>query len=251
MSAANPSAGKLLGVGVGPGDPELLTLKAMRALGQADVVAHFAKAGLPSHSRAIVAQHLRHGVTELPLCYPVTTELPACSAGYRDIIAAFYDEAAATIAALLDAGHVVAVICEGDPLFYGSYMHLHARLAPRFATEIVAGVTGMSGCWSAAAMPIAQGDDVFTVLPATLPEAELTRRLADADAAVVMKVGRHLPKLRRALDRSGRLPRAIYVERGTMPGAKMIPLTAKPDDEAPYFAVVLVPGWAKRPGADT
>ena len=140
------------------------------------------------------------------------------------------------------------MICEGDPLFYGSYMHLHTRLAPRFSTEIVAGVTGMSGCWSAAGMPIAQGDDVFTVLPATLPEDELTRRLADADAAVVMKVGRHLPKLRRALDRSGRLPRAIYVERGTMADAKMIPLTAKLDDDAPYFAVVLVPGWAGRPG---
>jgi precorrin-2/cobalt-factor-2 C20-methyltransferase len=134
-------------------------------------------------------------------------------------------------------------------MFYGSYMHLHTRLASRFSAEIVAGVTGMSGCWSAAGMPIAQGDDVFTVLPATLPESELTRRLADADAAVVMKVGRHLPKLRRALDRSGRLPRAIYVERGTMADAKMIPLTAKSDDDAPYFAVVLVPGWAGRPGA--
>ena len=146
-----------------------------------------------------------------------------------------------------DLGRVVAVLCEGDPLFYGSYMHLHTRLAPRFPVEIVAGVTGMSGCWSAAGMPIAQGDDVFTVLPATLPEAELTRRLADADAAVVMKVGRHLPKLRRALDRSGRLPRALYVERGTMADAKMIPLAAKLDDEAPYFAVVLVPGWQQWP----
>jgi precorrin-2/cobalt-factor-2 C20-methyltransferase len=145
----------------------------------------------------------------------------------------------------------VAVICEGDPLFYGSYMHLHARLAPRFAAEIVAGITGMSGCWSAAGMPIAQGDDVFTVLPATLPEGELARRLADADAVVVMKVGRHLPKLRRALGRSGRLARAIYVERGTMADAKMIPLTAKPDDDAPYFAVVLVPGWETRPGVET
>jgi precorrin-2/cobalt-factor-2 C20-methyltransferase len=242
------SAGRLLGVGVGPGDPELLTLKAMRALGEAEVIAHFAKAGQPSHSRAIVAQHLRPQVTELPLLYPVTTELPTCSDGYRDAIRAFYDGAAAAIAVHLDAGRVVAVICEGDPLFYGSYMHLHVRLAPRFAAEIIAGVTGMSGCWSAAGMPIAQGDDVFTVLPATLPESELTRRLADADAAVVMKVGRHLPKLRRALDRSGCLPRAIYVERGTMADAKMIPLAAKPDDDAPYFAVVLVPGWAGRPG---
>ena len=241
------SAGKLIGVGVGPGDPELVTLKAMRTLAAADAIAHFAKAGWPSHSRAIAAQYLRDGVIELPLHYPVTTELPTCSAGYRDAIAGFYDDAAQKIAAHLDAGRVVAVICEGDPLFYGSYMHLHARLAPRFAAEIVAGVTGMSGCWSAAGTPIAQGNDVFTVLPATLPEAELTRRLADADAAVVMKVGRHLPKLRRALDRSGRLHRAIYVERGTMTDAKMIPLAAKPDDEAPYFAVVLVPGWEKRP----
>jgi precorrin-2/cobalt-factor-2 C20-methyltransferase len=244
------SAGKLLGVGVGPGDPELMTVKAMRALDEADVIAHFAKAGNDSHSRAIVAQHLRPGVIELPLHYPVTTELPRASAGYRDAIGAFYDAAAEIIAAHLNAGRMVAVICEGDPLFYGSYMHLHTRLAPRFAAEIVAGVTGMSGCWSAAGMPIAQGDDVFTVLPATLPEGELARRLADADAAVVMKVGRHLPKLRRALDRSGRLPRALYVERGTMADAKMIPLAAKADDDAPYFAVVLVPGWAKRPGAE-
>jgi len=241
------SAGKLIGVGVGPGDPELITLKAMRALGEADVIAHFAKAGNPSHSRTIAGRHLRPEVTELALLYPVTTELPSCSIGYRDAIRDFYDGAAAEIAVHLDAGSVVAVLCEGDPLFYGSYMHLHARLAPRFATEIVAGITGMSGCWSAAGMPMVQGNDVFTVLPATLPEAELVRRLGDADAIVMMKVGRHLPKLRRALTASGRLDRAIYVERATMADAKMIPLAAKPDDEAPYFAIVLVPGWEKRP----
>ncbi len=190
---------------------------------------------------------MRAEVIELPLYYPVTTELPSCSAGYRDAIKNFYDGSAAAIATHLEAGRVVAVISEGDPMFYGSYMHLHARLAPRFPTEIIAGVTGMSGCWSAAGMPMAQGDDVFTVLPATLPEDELVRRLADADAAVVMKVGRHLPKLRRALEKSGRLPRAIYVERGTMAAENMIPLIAKLDDEAPYFAVVLVPGWENRP----
>ncbi|MGA9010183.1 MAG: SAM-dependent methyltransferase, partial [Xanthobacteraceae bacterium] len=144
------NSGKLLGVGVGPGDPELMTLKAMRALGEADVIAHFAKAGNASHSRTIVAQHLRAGVIELPLLYPVTSELPPCSNGYRDAICGFYDAAAAEIASHLEAGRTVAVISEGDPLFYGSYMHLHTRLAQRFATEIVAGVTGMSGCWSAA-----------------------------------------------------------------------------------------------------
>jgi precorrin-2/cobalt-factor-2 C20-methyltransferase len=241
------STAKLIGVGVGPGDPELMTLKAMRALGEADVIAHFAKAGRASHSLATAAPHLRNGATQLPLLYPVTIELPKCSDRYRDAIRDFFDAAAARVAAHLEAGRTVAVICEGDPLFYGSYMHLHARLAPRYETEIVAGVTSMSGCWSAAGMPIAQGDDVFTVLPATLPEGELARRLGEADAAVVMKVGRHLPKLRRALERSGRLPRAVYVEHGTTADAVMMPLSAKPDDEAPYFAVVLVPGWEGRP----
>ena len=167
-------------------------------------------------------------------------------AAYREAIRAFYDAAAAAIAARLDAGQTVAVIAEGDPLFYGSYMHLHVRLAPRYPTEIVAGVTGMSGCWSATAMPIAQGDDVFTVLPGTLPEYELERRLADTDAAVVMKIGRHLAKVRRALERAGRLDRAIYVERGTMTNAAIMPLADKLDTFAPYFAVVLVPGWEGR-----
>jgi precorrin-2/cobalt-factor-2 C20-methyltransferase len=241
------SAGKLIGVGVGPGDPELITLKAIRALAEADVIAHFAKAGSVSHARTIAAQHLRREIVELPLLYPLTTELPKCSAGYRDALRNFYDRAAAAIAAHLDAGRVVAVICEGDPLFYGSYMHLHTRLAPGFSVEIVAGVTGMSGCWSAAATPIAQGDDIFTVLPATLPEDELARRLSQTNAAVVMKVGRHLPKVRRALTTSGRLARAVYVERGTMANAKLVPLAAKPDDDAPYFAIVLVPGWEERP----
>ncbi len=142
---------------------------------------------------------------------------------------------------------VVAVIAEGDPLFYGSYMHLHVRLSPRYPTEIVAGVTGMSGCWSAVGTPIAQGDDVFTVLPGTLPEYELERRLADTDAAVVMKIGRHLAKVRRALERAGRLDRAIYVERGTMANASVMQLIDKLDTFAPYFAMVLVPGWEGRP----
>ena len=236
-------SGRLIGVGVGPGDPELVTLKALRALAAADVVAHFGKAGQTSHARAIVAAHLRAGVTELPLLYPITTEHPRSAPCYRDAIRAFYDASAAAIAAHLDAGRTVAVIAEGDPLFYGSYMHLHVRLSAKYPTEIVAGVTGMSGCWSAAGAPIAQGDDVFTVLPATLPEDALARRLGTTDAAVVMKLGRHLAKVRRALAAAGRLDRAIYVERGTMADARMMRLADKKDDAAPYFAVVLVPGW--------
>jgi precorrin-2/cobalt-factor-2 C20-methyltransferase len=240
-------SGRLIGVGVGPGDPGLLTLNAIAALGEADVVAHFAKAGNASNARTIAASHLKAGVEELSLLYPVTTEIPKEDAAYRDAIGAFYDSSAATIASRLDAGCVVAVIAEGDPLFYGSYMHLHVRLSSRYPTEVIAGVTGMSGCWSAIGTPIAQGDDVFTVLPGTLPEYELERRLADADAAIVMKIGRHLAKVRRALDRAGRLDRAIYVERGTMANAAAMPLVDKLDTYAPYFAIVLVPGWEGRP----
>jgi precorrin-2/cobalt-factor-2 C20-methyltransferase len=237
---------KLIGVGVGPGDPELLTLKALRALQEAEVIAHFAKAGNSSNARAIVASHLKPGVAELALLYPVTTEIPREAPAYCNKMRAFYDAAAGAVAAHIDAGRSVAVICEGDPLFYGSYMHLHVRLAARYPTDVIAGVTGMSGCWSAVGTPMAQGNDVFTVLPATLPQSELERRLADADGAVVMKLGRNLPKVRRALDRAGRLDRAIYVERGTMANAVVMALTAKADEEAPYLAVVLVPGWEDR-----
>lgn len=238
--------GKLIGVGVGPGDPELITLKAMRILKEADVVAHFAKAGNGSNARAVIAEYLRPDVTELPLLYPVTTELAKNTSGYRTAIAEFFDTSASTIAAHLDIGRTVAVICEGDPLFYGSYMHLHVRLSLRYPTEVVAGITGMSGCWSSTGTPIAQGDDVLSVLPATLPESELQRRLLDADAAVFMKIGHHLPKIRRVLEQTDRLNRAIYVERSTMNGALVTPLGDKADDCAPYFAVVLVPGWEGR-----
>lgn len=238
--------GTLIGVGVGPGDPELLTLKAIRVLKEVEVIAHFAKAGNASNARATIVGHIRPDMTELTFRYPVTTEIPRNTPDYCDRIRTFYDDSAAAVAAHLDAGRRVAVICEGDPLFYGSYMHLHVRLAARYPTEVVAGVTGMSGCWSAVATPIAQGNDVFTVLPGTLSENELERRLEDANCAVIMKLGRNLPKVRRALRRAGRLDRAIYVERGTTANAASMRLTAKMDDEAPYLSMVLVPGWEER-----
>ncbi len=237
---------KLIGVGVGPGDPELITLKAIRALQETEVIAHFAKTGNPSNARAIVATHIRPGLTELELRYPITTEVATNTPAYCDTMREFYEASARAVAAQLDAGRSVAVICEGDPLFYGSYMHLHVRLAERYPTEVIAGVTGMSGCWSAAGRPMAQGNDVFTVLPATLPETELERRLADAESAVVMKLSRNLAKVRRALHRVGRLDRAIYVERGTMANGVIMALTAKADEQAPYLALVLVPGWEDR-----
>ena len=245
MTAAR--TGRLYGVGTGPGDPELLTLKAVRALGEADVVAHFAKRGQAGNARKIVDAHWRPEMMELPLAYPVTTEIDKQHDDYKAAIRAFYEESARAVEAHLVEGHTVAVLSEGDPLFYGSYMHLHVRLAHRFPTEVIPGVTAMSGCWSASGLPIVQGDDVLTVLPGTLAEDRLARRLADTDSAVIMKLGRNLPKVRRALTAAGKLNGAVYVERGTMANAVAMPLANKADDEAPYFALVLVPGWEGRP----
>ncbi|QRG06393.1 precorrin-2 C(20)-methyltransferase [Xanthobacter dioxanivorans] len=236
-------SGRLIGVGVGPGDPDLLTLKAVKAIAGADVVGYFAKAGNVSHARRIAQAHFPAHAIELPLNYPVTTEIHRHADAYRTAIGAFYDASAEVVAAHLIAGRTVAVLSEGDPLFYGSYMHLHVRLASRFPAQVIPGVTGMSGCWSQAGAPIAQGDDVLMVLPGTLDEAELSRRLREADAAVIMKVGRNLPKIRRALAAAGRLERALYVERGTMADCALVPLAERGEERAPYFSIVLVPGW--------
>jgi precorrin-2/cobalt-factor-2 C20-methyltransferase len=236
----------LIGVGVGPGDPELLTLKAVKAIESADIVAYFAKAGNLSNARAVVADRLGH-VPELPMLYPVTTEIHRHDERYRNAISAFYEHSAAAVAAHLDQGRTVAVLSEGDPLFYGSYMHIHCRLSPRYAHRIVPGITAMSGSWAAAGAPIAQGDDVMVVVPGTLDETVLAARFASSDAAIVMKLGRNLGKVRRALAEAGKLDRAIYVERATTASEIVMPLAEKPDDSAPYFSIVLVPGWEAAP----
>jgi precorrin-2/cobalt-factor-2 C20-methyltransferase len=239
--------GTLHGVGVGPGDPELLTVKAARLIGAAPVLAYFAKKGRRGNARAIIESYVRPGTEELPLYYPLTTEMSFADPVYVDTIAAFYAEAAATIAGHLEAGRDVVLVAEGDPLFYGSFMHIFIRLNQRFAVEVTPGVTGMAGCWAAAGAPMTWGDDVLTVLPGTLSEPVLVERLAIADAAVIMKLGTNFPKVRRALAAAGLADRAIYVERGSMAGETVVPLRDKPDDAAPYFSLILVPGEGRRP----
>ena len=234
-------AGKLLGIGVGPGDPELLTLKAARLLREAEVAAHFAKSGETGHARRVAEGYLGPDTEELRFDYPYTTEIPKGCASYRDAMTSFYDGAARAIAAVLDGGRDVALLCEGDPLFYGSFMYVNDRLAERYRTEIVPGVTAMTACWSRAGRPMARGDDCLSVLAGTLEEDALLRHLQSADASVIMKVGRHLPKIRRALDRAGLLDRAILVERGSMPEERIVPLSDCNDGQAPYFSLVLVP----------
>lgn len=240
---AETKTGCLWGVGVGPGDPELMTLKAARILGTTRLIAFFAKQGRAGNARSIAASLLRADAEELRLEYPFTTEVALNDPRYHLDMDAFYDGAAERIAGRLAAGEDVAVLCEGDPFFYGSYMYLHDRLASRFPVRVIAGVTGMSGCWTAAGAPITHGDDILSVLPGTLPEEALAQKLAAADAVVVMKVGRNLPKIRRALAAAGQLERALYVERGTMAGERIERLAERDEAaETPYFAIVLVPG---------
>lgn len=240
-----PVTGTLYGVGVGPGDPELITLKAANILGAARIVAHFRKRGLAGHAWTIASPHLSPAAHELAFEYPVTTEIAFCEDGYIDAISRFYGDASATIRHLLQEGQDVALLCEGDPFFYGSFLHMYERLRGAVPIVVVPGVTGMSGCWTAAAAPIALGDDVLTVLPGTLDGHALAAKLRATDAAVIMKVGNNLPKIRDALAAAGRLDDAVYVERGTMSGERVAPLS-EANGAAPYFSIVLVPGCKGR-----
>ncbi len=246
MSAQAPRT-LLFGVGLGPGDPDYMTVRARDIILKADRLVHFCKRGRRGNARVTADAIIPpDAAREIELAFPVTTEVPVEEEGYSGPIAAFYDAAAERLADEMQAGRTIAVLCDGDPFFYGSFMHLWRRLAQRFPTEVVPGVTGMAGAWTRAAAPITWGDDVMTVLPGTLAEGELTRRLVDTDAAVIMKLGRNLPKVRRALKASGLINRAIYVERATMADQRVIRLAEKPDDEAPYFSMILVPGEGRR-----
>jgi len=239
--------GRLYGVGIGPGDPELLTVKATRVIAAAPVVAFFAKAGRRGNARAIVDCWLKPSHVELPLFYPMTDESHFDDPPYREALARFYKECTIAIAAHLEAGRDVALLSEGDPLLYGSFMHLFIRLRERFAVSIVPGVSSICGAWGVAGAPMAWGDDALVVLPATLPLAELIRRLALADAAVIMKIGRNFARAKEALVAAGMAERAIYVERATMPGEVVAPLSEKQGDAAPYFSLILAPGRGRRP----
>ncbi|MGO9427672.1 precorrin-2 C(20)-methyltransferase [Rhodoblastus sp.] len=241
------SAGRLYGVGLGPGDPELLTVKAVRVIETTPVIAFFAKAGRRGNARAIADRWIPSGAEEMPLEYPVTTEIPLNDPAYNRLLAQFYEQAAENIAAQLAAGRDVAILSEGDPLFYGSFMHLYIRLKERFAVTIVPGVAGMAGCWSAAGEAMTWGDDILTVLPGTLPPEILAEKLSSIDAAVIMKIGKNFAKVREVLRHSGHYERALYVERGTMAGEKIMALKDKPDDVAPYFAIILISGQGRRP----
>ncbi|MBX7433196.1 precorrin-2 C(20)-methyltransferase [Mycobacterium sp. Y57] len=242
-----PRRGTLWGVGLGPGDPELVTVKAARVIGAAEVVAYHSARHGHSIARSIAKPYLRAGQIEEHLVYPVTTETADHPGGYAGAMEDFYRESAERIAAHLDAGRDVALLAEGDPLFYSSYMHMHTRLTERFDAVIVPGVTSVSAASAAVSTPLVQGDQVLTILPGTLPADELERRLADTDAAVILKLGRSYPVVRQALSDSGRLDEAFYVERASTDRQRVLAAADVDDASVPYFALAMVAGARRAP----
>ncbi len=236
------TSGKLFGIGVGPGDPELLTLKGLRLLQAAPVVAYFVAKGKKGNAFGIIEGHLRDSQTRMPLVYPVTTEALEPPLSYEAIIADFYDTASALIGEHLEAGRDVAVVCEGDPFFYGSYMYLHDRLAGRFAVEVVPGVCSMLGGTAVLGTPLVYRNQSLSVLSGVMSEDELRQKLANTDAAVIMKLGRNFDKVRRVLDELGLASRALYVERATMANQRIVPLADVDPSASPYFSLLVVPG---------
>jgi precorrin-2 C20-methyltransferase/precorrin-3B C17-methyltransferase len=234
-------AGRLWGVGLGPGDPELVTVKAARLVADADVVAYHCARHGRSIARSVAAPYLRDGQIEEALVYPVTTEATDHPGGYRGAIEEFYAGCAERLAAHLDAGRDVVVLCEGDPFFYGSYQHMHKRLAHRYETEVVPGVTSMSAASAALGRPLVERDEVLTVLPGTLPADVLAERLSGTDSAAILKLGRTFPAVREALDQSGRLGEAWYVERASTGRERVAPLSEVDPTSVPYFSIAVLP----------
>ncbi len=244
-------SGILYGVGLGPGDPELVTVKAARVISEADVVAYHSARHGRSIARGIAEPYLRVGQIEEHLIYPVTTETTDHPDGYAGAMRDFYETAAERIAGHLSAGRDVALLAEGDPLFYSSYMHMHTRLTRRFDAVIVPGVTSVSAASAATGTPLVTGDEVLSILPGTLPVAELARRLSDTDAAVIMKLGRTYTQVREALSLSGRLGDALYVERASTDGQRVLPAAEVDHADVPYFSLAILPGdgrAARQPG---
>jgi len=244
--AGEAEPGKLYGIGVGPGDIRYMTLRAAGLVRSVDVLAYFAKRGRMGNARKIIAPLITTPRRELKLEYPLTDEVHVSDPAYREAIARFYRESADALKDELREGRSVGLLAEGDPFFYGSFMHMWRRLEGGVAIEVVPGVTGMSGCWTRANTPMTWGDDVLSVVPGTLEEGLLAERLARCDAAVIMKVGRNLAKVRRAVETAGMIDRAIYIERGTMSEERIMPLSGCTDAVGPYFAMVIIPGNGRR-----
>ncbi len=224
-------SGVLYGIGLGPGDAELMTLKAVRLISAAQVVAYPTLAGGSSFARSIAADLIGDGVREVKIDVPMRVE--------RGPAQAAYDAASSEISAILETGLDVIVLCEGDPFFYGSFMYIYARLKGRFETEVVPGITAMTASAAALGLPLAARNEMLSVVAGPLPDEELRQKINAADSVAIMKVGRHLARIRAVIDGLGLMDQAHYIERATLPAEQKMPL-AKAPDTAPYFSMILI-----------
>lgn len=241
------STGTIYGVGLGPGDPDLMSVRADRLLREARHVAFFRKAGRSGQARRIVEGLLHADVVEFPMEYPVTTEIPVTDPGYNAALSAFYATCTDHLKELVAQGQDVVVLCEGDPFFFGSFMHLYTRLKDDVPVQVVPAITGMSGAWTATGQPVTWGDDILTVLMGTLPKDTLTEAMMRSDAVVVMKIGRHFDKVISALKASGLYDRAWLIEYASMPNQTVQRLAEASGKVTPYFSIIVVHGQGRRP----
>lgn len=233
--------GKLFGIGVGPGDPELITIKALKYIEQSDVIAFPTATGNHSNAKATIKPYITENHQLLPLIYPVTAGPVADSSAYLPIMNNFYDETSNEIAALLEAGKNVSIICAGDPFVFGSYMYWHARLSERFETQVVPGISSILAAPVQLGMPLCHREDVVSILPATMSEEDLVARLGECDSAVIMKLGRTFPKVVRALEKANLIDNAYYVERATMGAERILKVNQVNPNDVAYFSVIVVP----------
>ena len=239
--------GTIYGIGLGPGDQELMSVKTDRLLRNAKHMAFFRKAGRKGQARQIVEGMIPEGAVEFPMEYPVTTEIPLTDPRYNEILSAFYKEVTDHLISLAQSGEDVVVLCEGDPFFYGSFMHIYTRVKDVVPVEVVPAITGMSGAWTATGMPITWGDDVLTVIMGTHSEEKLVEHIAATDALVIMKIGTNFDKVVRALKAGGKYDAAYLVQFATMAKQTVCKLSEMTEKVTPYFSIIIVHGQGRRP----
>jgi precorrin-2/cobalt-factor-2 C20-methyltransferase len=239
--------GKIYGVGVGPGAVDLLSVRADKLVREAKYIAFFRKTGRAGHARQIASTLLSKDVIELAMEYPITTEIPLSDQRYSEVLSEFYKKYSNKIISLSQTGIDLVILCEGDPFFYGSFMHIYSRVKDKCPVEVVPAITGMSAAWTATDIPITWGDDILTVLMGTLDKTTLENQLQNTNAAIIMKIGRNLPKIKKALERTGRFYDAFIVEYAAMDKQTVQRLSDYNTENAPYFSIIILHGQGRRP----
>ena len=245
MKKSSLEIGTIYGVGLGPGSVDLMSVRADKLIKSCNFIACFRKAGGPGHARQIVSEILPENVKEYAMEYPVTTEIPLSDPRYKKIMTSLYDECCRHIKSVIESGNDVCVLCEGDPFFYGSFMHIYERLRFEIPIEVVPAITGMSAAWTATGLPITWGDNILTILTGTLSEKELVDKISTTDAAVIMKVGQNLNKIRAAITLAERENDAFIVEFAAMSNQSVCKLIEYTKEAAPYFSIIILHGKAK------